>query len=65
MSNQGATGRTRWQSNSESGPSRLNNIDDELFAKPVNLSIHQYALYHQSQQTIPTDLYEGFIESHL
>ena len=46
-------GGTRWRSNSESGPSRLNS----------DLSVNRNALYHQAQQTIPIDLPEGFIES--
>ena len=65
MSNQGALGGTRQRSNSESGPFRLNStsIEDKLFAEPADLSTNRNALTHQSKQTIPTDLPEGFIES--
>ena len=65
MSNPGAAGGTRWQSCSESGPSRLNSstFDDKLFAENADLSINGNNLSNQSQQAIPIDLPEGFIAS--
>ena len=65
MSSPGSAVGTRRRSNSESGPFRLRSttFDDELFAENADLSANRNALCHQSQQTIPIDLPEGFIES--
>ena len=64
MSDQEASKKSRRPSIFESGPTRLNStsFEDDLFIENSDLSLNRNRL-HQSQQTIPHELPEGFIES--